>query len=270
MNDLEAYYNKFNEDKRLDSRHGRIEFRTTWDYIHRYIPPADSGTTIRVADIGAGTGRYCLALAGEGYELTAAEPVQGNLGRILLKAGESAKAGRPLSLKAYKDNALKLKHFPDNFFDAVLFLGPMYHLTREEDKLQALSEAKRIARPQSPIFVAYLLNEYGVLTYGIREGHLTESLSQGLLTEDFRIVSDEQGLYSYVRLEDIAGYNEKVGLQRKLILTPDGPANYLRREVNALSEEAYEAFYRYHRSTCERPELMGAAGHILDIVYKSV
>ncbi len=273
MNDLERYYNKFNEEKRLDSRHGQIEFRTTWDVLHEVLAAKGlyPSKDIVIADIGAATGRYTLPLAVEGYHMIAVEPVKHNLGRLQKKVEEyEAAEGLRLSVEAYKGFAGKLKHLADNSCDAVLFLGPMYHLCEPSDKLLALSEAKRIAKPGAPIFVAYLMNEYGVLTFGIKEGHLLESLAAGTLSEDYKIRQDEDGLYSYVRLEDIASYNDAVGLERMKILTPDGPANYLRREVNALSEEAYEAFYRYHRSICERPDLLGAAAHTLDIVYKKI
>ena len=80
MTEIEAYYNKFNEEKRLDSRHGRVEFNTSMKYIHDYINEcryrgiADSN--IHILDIGAGTGRYSVPLADEGYDVTAVELVK--------------------------------------------------------------------------------------------------------------------------------------------------------------------------------------------------
>ena len=78
MTKLEAYYNKFNEDKRLLSRHGQVEFHTTMHYIRQYARQlqAEGGAPLRVIDIGAGTGRYSVALAAEGYDVTAVEPVK--------------------------------------------------------------------------------------------------------------------------------------------------------------------------------------------------
>ena len=78
MTTLEEYYNKFNEDKRLDSRHGRVEFQTSMHYIHKYLDQIAEETgknrrEIRILDIGAGTGRYSIALAEEGYDVTAVE-----------------------------------------------------------------------------------------------------------------------------------------------------------------------------------------------------
>ena len=69
-------------------------------------------------------------------------------------------------------------------------------------------------------------------------------------------------------LEDIENVNEAAGCERVKIVTPDGPANYIRQFVNQLDEEEYEMFYRYHLATCERADLLGAAAHTLDIIRK--
>ena len=87
MNEIEAHYNKFNEEKRLDSRHGRVEYITSMKYIHKYIPECDNPADINILDIGAGTGRYSVPLSEEGYTVTAIELVRHNLG--LLKAKNS-------------------------------------------------------------------------------------------------------------------------------------------------------------------------------------
>ena len=88
MTELEKYYNKFNEEKRLNSRHGKVEFITSMKYIHEYLEQMDSP---KVLDVGAGTGRYSVSLAEEGYDVTAVELVKYNLG-ILKSKGSSVKA----------------------------------------------------------------------------------------------------------------------------------------------------------------------------------
>ena len=60
MTRLEQYYNKFNEEKRLTRRHGNVEFVTTMEYIRRYLKDMPGAA---VLDVGAGTGRYSVALA---------------------------------------------------------------------------------------------------------------------------------------------------------------------------------------------------------------
>lgn len=253
---LEKYYNKFNEEKRLSRRHGNVEFVTSMAYIHKYLEQMKGP---KILDVGAGTGRYSVALAEEGYDVTALELVKYNLG--ILKSKNS-------SVKAYQGNALKLKRFEDNSFDLVLVFGPMYHLYSFEDKLKAMQEAKRVVKPGGIIMVAYCMNEYCIIKHGFMDGFILDSMDKGKVSADFQSISSEEDLYDYVRLEQIYELSEAAGLTRKQIISADGPANYLRPVLNAMDDETYEAFIQYHLATCERPELLGAAAHTVDILQK--
>lgn len=261
MTDLELYYNKFNEDKRLGSRHGQVEFQTSMKYIHHYLSFIEKEKPrgqIRILDIGAGTGGYSIPLSEEGYEVTAVELVKHNLSRLKKKSGR---------VKAYQGNALKLSRFEDETFDMTLLFGPMYHLHSEEEKLQALSEAKRVTRKGGYLLAAYIMNEYSVITYAFKERHIKENLADGMLDKDFHCTRKGNPLYSMVRLEDITRLEERTGgLQRQKIIAADGPANYMRPFLNALDEEEFAYFLEYHFATCEREELLGASGHTVDIL----
>lgn len=254
MTELEKYYNKFNEEKRLNSRHGTVEYVTSMKYIHAYLEQMEQP---KILDIGAGTGRYSVSLANEGYDVTAVELVKYNLG--ILKSKNS-------TVKAYQGNAKKLKRFQNDSFDFTLLFGPMYHLFGLEEKVQALSEAVRVTKPGGIIMVAYCMNDYAVLRYGFREQHIKESMEEKRLTPDFHVVSEEKDLYDYVRIEDIDAVNAKVPVERIKIITPDGPANYMRRTLNAMDEESFQLFLDYHFSVCERQDMLGAAAHTLDIL----
>lgn len=262
MTELELYYNKFNEEKRLDSRHGQVEFVTSMKYIHKYLAEIEADkprAEIKILDVGAATGRYSVPLAEEGYDVTAVELVKHNLAR--LKAKGSA-------VKAYQGNAMKLRRFEDNSFDVVLVFGPMYHLHEREEKLKALSEAKRVVRPGGIILVAYIMNEYSVITYAIKEKHIKEAMQTGMLDANFHCTKAANELYSFVRTEDIESLNAEAGLERIQLIAADGAANYIRPFLNALDEEEFEYFVQYHLSTCERADLLGASGHLVDILRK--
>ncbi len=264
MSDLEKYYNKFNEEKRLDSRHGKVEFYISMKYIHECINLCKNdknGTVanneIKIMDVGAGTGRYSIALADEGYDVTAVELVKHNLG--LLKAKNS-------TVKAYQGNALKLKRFDNQVFDITLLFGPMYHLFDVNDKVQALNEAKRITKSGGYILVAYVMNEYSIITYGFKERHIIEARNNNKISSDFHTLNSPSDLYDYVRIEDINKYNNLCGLKRYKILSPDGHANYMRPFLNKMSEEEFNLFIQYQLSVCERADLLGAGAHIVDIL----
>lgn len=264
MTELEIYYNKFKENKRLLSRHGRVEFLTSLKYIHECL---DGKENAKILDVGAGTGRYSLYLAAEGHDVTALELVEHNLD--VLKS-ERTKAGLKSKVKAYQGNAMDLSRFQDNTFDVTLVFGPMYHLFSFEDKLQALKEAKRVTKEEGFILVAYVMNEYSVITYAFKEKNIKECIKQGMLTEDFHCKTRIEDLYDYVRLEDIDRLAEASGLKRKKIIAADGPADYLRPVLKEMDEESFEYFMQYHFATCERPELLGASAHTVDILQKKV
>ena len=79
----------------------------------------------------------------------------------------------------------------------------MYHLKSAEEKLAALNEAKRVTKPGGYILVAYIMNEYSVITYAIKEKHIKEGIEGGMLDESFHCTEKANDLYSFVRLEDI-------------------------------------------------------------------
>lgn len=259
MTELEQYYNKFNEEKRLNSRHGQIEFITSMKYIHEYLPKDRKNEEIKILDIGAGTGRYSVALAEEGYDVTAVELVKYNLG--ILKKKNS-------SVKAMQGNAMKLSKLENETFDVTLLFGPMYHLFGFDNKKKALDEAKRVTKKGGVILVAYCMNEYSVITYAFKEKHLKECIRDNRFTENFRTVSKEKDLYDYMRVEEITELAKASGLEREKLITPDGPANYLRPVLNAMDEEEFDFFMKYHLATCERQDLIGAAAHTVDILRK--
>ena len=195
----------------------------------------------------------------EGYDVTAVELVKYNLG--ILKKKNS-------SVKAYQGNALKLSRFPDKEFDLIILFGPMYHLYTKEDKVKALMEAKRVLKDEGTILVAYTMNEYSVLVYGFRENHIQECLENGKLDANYRVCPSPEDLYDYVRLEDIDSYNEAAGMERIQIISADGPSDYMRQVLNTMDEKTFQTFIDYHLTTCERPELVGAGSHTVDIIRK--
>lgn len=262
MTELEAYYNKFNEEKRLNSRHGQVEFITSMKYIHEYLENATARTgkaknEIKLLDLGAGTGRYSIPLAEEGYDVTAVELVKHNLGRLKQKSS---------LVKAYHGNAMKLSRFANDAFDVTLLFGPLYHLHSKEEKLAALSEAKRVTKPGGILLAAYIMNEFSVITYAFKEKHITEALETGMLDGTYHCTKKANALYSMVRLEDMDDLNKEAGLTRLKVIAADGAANYIRPYLNTLTQEEFSHFIDYHLATCERMDLMGASGHTVDIL----
>ena len=254
MNEKEliTYYNKFNEDKRLNTRHGQVEFLTAIKYIEKYLKKGD-----KIIDIGAGTGKYSKYFMDKGYDVIAVELVKHNL-RIIESKG----------IKSYLGNAIDLSRFDDNSFDITILFGPMYHLISMDDKIKALSEAKRITKKDGYIFISYCMNEYAIITHGFIDNNIKESIKNNEVNSEYKITPKDNDLYSFVRVEDIDYLKEKLDLKREIIISQDGSTEYIKKVINKMDDETFNMYLDYHFKTCERKELLGAGRHILDILKK--
>jgi SAM-dependent methyltransferase len=140
-----AHYTQGDERTRLGRPNGIIEFERTKDILGRYLPPAPA----MIADIGGGPGRYTLWLAERGYRVYHRDLVELHVQQLL---DDLARHPR-LAIDTAIGDARQLDR-PDASVDAVLLLGPLYHLPRRRDRVQVLTEAKRIVRPGGRVFAA--------------------------------------------------------------------------------------------------------------------
>ena len=252
LSNIEKHYNKHPEDKRLLRRHGIVEFETTMHHLHRFLKPEDF-----ILDIGAGTGRYTSALMAEGYRVKAVELVRRNI-EVFLKREPAA--------DVVQGDARNMPFIPTASADVTLLLGPLYHLIGDDEKVKALEEARRVTKPGGVILVAYLMNEYSILSYCFDEERIGGFLARGVVDKDYHICAQSDELYDYVRLDDIDRLNAKAGLERVTIFSPDGAADYMRTRLNQMSEETFARFIEYQKCISERPELLGAGSHLVDVV----
>jgi len=149
MNEIENWYdNKYDEWSRLD-RH-RIEFEITKMYLDEYI----TGTGLKILDVGGGPGRYSFYMAGKGHSVTLLDLSGHNIEVAKEKAAEFG-----ISLADYiKGDALELD-MREKKYDAVLLMGPLYHLIREDDRIKALGNAIRVLK-SGGIIVASFISQY--------------------------------------------------------------------------------------------------------------
>ena len=259
MDYLEEFYNAYDEDGRLLSRHGQVEYLTTMKYIHGYLSGSRQAD---ILEVGAGTGRYSIALAREGHNVTAVELVESNLNKLTAKLDGSE------SLTAIQGNALDLSVLADNSFDITLMLGPMYHLYSREDMLTALGEAVRVTRKGGIIMVAYCMNEFAVIQHAFLHGNLRKVLDNDMLTSGWHCKSEPKELFELVRTEEIASMNSELPVERIKLIATDGAANYISECIDSMDDFTFEKYMEYHFATCERQDLIGASNHTLDILRK--
>ena len=252
LSNIEKHYNKHPEDLRLLRRHGIVEFETTMHHLRRFLKPG-----MQLLDIGAGTGRYTSALMAEGYDVKAVELVKRNIQVFL---------DREPTADVVQGDARNMPFIPTASADVTLLLGPLYHLIGDEEKLKALTEAKRVTKPDGLIFVAYLMNEYSILSYCFDEDRIGGLLEKGVVDREFHIKAEADELYDYVRIDDINRLDAASGLERVTIFSPDGAADYMRTRLNRMSDETFSLFIEYQKIVSERSDLIGAGSHVVDVV----
>ena len=245
---VQEIYRRFDEDSRLNrSNASKVEFLTNTHYIERYLKPGD-----RILDIGAGAGEYSLYFAGKGYEVSSLELADSNLQAFRRKIKPED------SIHLEQGNALDLSRYESDSFDAVLLFGPLYHLHSKSDQQKCIAEAKRVCKPGGMLFFAFISNDMVILTEFSRR-------------PDYFIAGDYNK--DTFRLDDFPFVFHTIPKCRELLLAEgisivhevasDGISELMAEKINALDEEGYEQYLRYHFYICEKPEFLGMSNHLL-------
>ncbi len=255
---LNNYYQTYNEDGRLASRHGSVEYLTTIKYIEKYLKPG-----MRISEIGAATGRYSHALARRGYHVDAVELVGHNI--EIFK--QNTIKGEPVTIT--QGNAMDLSFLKENTYDITLILGPMYHLYTEEDQKKALSEALRITKKGGIVFASYCNNDATMIQFCFqKEMILTDRYKKLIDPITFKATSTPAELFQLYRKEDIDKLMKEFKVTRLHYLGTDMATNFMRETVDRMDNELFELYLQYHFSVCERSDMIGATHHMLDIFRK--
>lgn len=255
---LKQFYENYDEDNRLLSRYGSVEYRTTMRYIEKYLRHG-----MRVLEIGAATGRYSHTLARQGYKVDAVELLEHNIEAFKL----NTQPGEDITIT--RGNATDLSTFESNSYDITLLLGPMYHLFSEEEQLAALREAVRVTKKGGIIFAAYCGNDATILQFCFLRGMLKDEHYRALVDPvTFKAKSDPIDLFVLHRPEEIAALRSHLAVTPLHLVASDGYANYMRSALTEMDDDLFEAYLRYHFSTCERQDMLGYSNHYLDIFRK--
>lgn len=255
---LKNYYENYDEDSRLRSQHGLVEFLTTMRYIERHL--SDNS---RIIEIGAGTGRYSHALAQKGYRVDAVELIEHNIEIFKSKTEEGE------NISVVQGNALDLSDFADNTYDITLLLGPMYHLFTEEEQKKALSEAVRVTKKGGIIFAAYVGNDAVILRFCFEKGMINNEPYTSLVDPvTFKADSTPEELFVLYRKEDIEALTKGLPVRRLNFVGTDMAAEYMREAIDGMDEETFRKFLNYQFYICERQDMIGISSHFLDVLKK--
>lgn len=255
---LTEFYSNYDEEGRLLSKHGQVEFLTTMCYISRYLCPG-----MRVLEIGAATGRYSHTLARQGYKVDAVELIQHNIDIF----EQLTQPGEDITIR--QGNAKDLSFFEDETFDMTLLLGPMYHLFTLEEQLQALREAIRVTKKGGIVMAAYCGNDATMVQYCFGRGMLKEKRYQDLVDfNTFKASSDPAELFQLYRIEDIDALMANFNTERLHFVGTDMATNYMREAVDSMDEPFFYLYLKYHFKICERADMVGVSHHFLDVFRK--
>ncbi len=255
---LTAFYSNYDEDGRLLSKHGSVEYLTTMRYIEKYLRPG-----MRILEIGAATGRYSHALARQGYRVDAIELLQHNIDIF----NANTQPGEQITIR--QGNAKDLSMLADDTYDITLLLGPMYHLFTVSEQKLALCEALRVTKPGGILFAAYCGNDATMVQYCFGRGMLREEKYQKLVDPvTFKAASDPAELFELYRREDIDALMADFNVARLHYVGTDMATNYMRERIDEMDDVLFEMYLRYHFVICERADMVGTSHHILDIHRK--
>lgn len=255
---LVSYYESHDEDSRLISKHGMVEYAVTMQYVEKYLKPG-----MRIIEIGAATGRYSHALAKKGYRVDAVELVEHNIELFKQNTAE----GEPVTIT--QGNAMDLSAFADDTYDITLLLGPMYHLFTAEDQSKALSEAVRVTKKGGVVFAAYCMGDPAVLQAGFISGRIHEFIGCGMINpETFDTFSPPESLFELYRKEDIDRLRENFPVTQMHFVATDGLTYFMKETVDQMDDKTYELYLKYQLAVCERQDMVGVSNHTLDIFQK--
>jgi ubiquinone/menaquinone biosynthesis C-methylase UbiE len=154
LREIVDFYTTTDEASRLGSGSAQLEFERTKDLIRRFLPPPPA----QIADVGGASGPYAFWLSDLGYDV---HLVDATPRLVDVAPRHDNEAPRQLASIAVGD--ARHLSFDAASLDAVLLLGPLYHLTERADRLAALKEVQRVLRPDGVLIVAGISRYAGTL-----------------------------------------------------------------------------------------------------------
>jgi SAM-dependent methyltransferase len=264
-NDLDVYYNRGREQARLTNDTGRLELARTQEIILRYLPEPPA----TIYDIGGGAGIYALWLATLGYTVHLVDLMPLHVEQAA--QASAALPDHPLASVSLGD--ARHVSLPSGSADVVLLLGPLYHLTEREDRLQALREAYRLLKPSGYVFAA-AISRFASLLDGMMRGYLADDYFAELVERDLvdgqhRNPKQLSGYFATAYFHyptETAGELADAGFHVEATIAVQGPAGFIPDFDKFWSDEALrERLLSFLRTIESDPTMLGATGHLLTI-----
>jgi ubiquinone/menaquinone biosynthesis C-methylase UbiE len=262
--EIEEYYLRSQESERLSAHEGELERVRTLDILARYLPPAPA----EVYDIGGAAGVHAFALAEAGYRVHLIDPVARHLDQA--RDRESRDGIHLASISLGEARRLMIESMRA---DAVVLLGPLYHLQDRKDRMVALREAHRILKPGGVIFAA-AISRFASLMDGFATGAFSDAAFREIVAEDLKSgkhrnpsgdISYFTAAYFHLPTE-LAAEVEEAGFEDIRLAAIEGPVWTGRRFRDAWSDPRQrESVLQFLRQIEAESSILGASAHFLAI-----
>jgi SAM-dependent methyltransferase len=260
--DAFAYYARGREAARLGEGHGVIELARTREILERWLPDPPAS----VLDVGGGPGAYAVWLARRGYRVALVDAVP-----LHVAQARDAASSAGLRIDARVGDARRLEE-ADGSVDAVLLLGPLYHLTERTERLRALREARRVLRPAG-LVVAATVPRFISLLAGFFEGCLADPAFRAIVEQDLRDGQHrnptDQDYFTttfFHHPDELRAEVTEAGFAVEAILGVEGPGWALPDLAVRWADPARRAeILAVARAVESEPSLLGLHAHILAV-----
>jgi len=265
--EIEAHYLQSGEAERLSNEWGELERLRTQAILARHLPPPPAV----ILDVGGAAGAYAFPLAKQGYEVHLIDPVELHLEQ----ARAYAKASGVALASITRGDARRLD-FPAHGADAVLLLGPLYHLVERPERMQALLEARRVLRPRGVLFAASI-SRFASLIDGLARGFFQDAEFRKIVEADLadglhRNHTNRAEYFTtayFHRPEELEAEVAGAGFGDIRIVAIEGPAWSAARFRDAWNDAAQRQRLLEFLSLIEsEPSIQGASAHLMAVALR--
>jgi len=267
-NEMLRHYEKVAESSRLSTGVFQLERARTEELIVRHLPPVPA----TVLDIGGGAGAYALWLATRGYRVHLVDPVPKHVEQARVVSAKQPE----FSLASAEIGDARHLSFPDNCADAVLLLGPLYHLLERDDRLTALREARRVVRPGGFVWGA-AISRFASFFDSLSTGFFSDSRFASILERDLaegqhRNPTDNPIYFTdafFHRPGELSREFLAAGFEVVAVLAIEGPGWLARNFDHLWNDPAQrEQLLECVRKVEREPSILGASAHIMCIARR--
>ena len=258
------YETAFDEDQRLRRGLGRLELARVQEIVRRHLPAG-----ARVLDVGGATGVHAEWLLDDGHAVHLVDLVPGHVAQAEARLGGSERFHASVG----DARALAL---PDASVDAVLLLGPLYHLTDRADRLATWREALRVVVPGG-VVIAMAINRFASLFDGLAQSYLFDPAFRAIVAQDLATGVHENPTGDprwfttayFHRPEELPAEATEAGLDVRETVGVEGLAHWIRPLASALDDAAdREVILEAARVIESEPSLLGLSSHLLTVAVR--